>query len=417
MLTLRQRPAGPRRGSCLPLVEVPAHRRGLGRREPRRLPAETVEREVGACWAFVDRQVPPVHVRPLSASTSTGASISPARSLFVGCWSRCSIPRVPCKRSNALLFFVVFPIVALLPAGRRRVRPGACRDPAVGRPAGHAGGLVRRHRRLAAARHPAGARPALAMPIVRTLSSSSSSRARRAADHRAVHGTSCCRCSCRPAGQIDKLLRALIGVALFSAAYMAEVVRGGLQAIPTRPVRGARGARPRLLAEDAADHPAAGAEARHPRHRQHLHLAVQGHDPGLIIGMFDLLGHIRAAFADPNWASPTTPFTGYRFAGDVCSGSSASACRATRMCMERRLEHRPPTLSERAARGHDRKRLDGRPSADALDMPHDATRSPIEIVDMNKWYGDFHVLRDINLKVMRASASSSAGRRAPASRR
>ena len=31
---------------------------------------------------------------------------------------------------------------------------------------------------------------------------------------------------------IDKLLRALIGVALFSAAYMAEVVRGGLQAIP-----------------------------------------------------------------------------------------------------------------------------------------------------------------------------------------
>ncbi len=30
----------------------------------------------------------------------------------------------------------------------------------------------------------------------------------------------------------DKLLRALIGVALFASAYMAEVVRGGLQAIP-----------------------------------------------------------------------------------------------------------------------------------------------------------------------------------------
>jgi general L-amino acid transport system permease protein len=30
----------------------------------------------------------------------------------------------------------------------------------------------------------------------------------------------------------DKLLRALVGVALFQAAYMAEVVRGGLQAIP-----------------------------------------------------------------------------------------------------------------------------------------------------------------------------------------
>ena len=30
----------------------------------------------------------------------------------------------------------------------------------------------------------------------------------------------------------DKLLRALIGVALFASAYMAEVVRAGLQAIP-----------------------------------------------------------------------------------------------------------------------------------------------------------------------------------------
>ena len=31
---------------------------------------------------------------------------------------------------------------------------------------------------------------------------------------------------------IDKLLRALVGVTLFTSAYMAEVVRGGLQAIP-----------------------------------------------------------------------------------------------------------------------------------------------------------------------------------------
>src|SRR5581483_4822417 len=30
----------------------------------------------------------------------------------------------------------------------------------------------------------------------------------------------------------DKLLRALIGVAMFASAYMAEVVRGGLAAVP-----------------------------------------------------------------------------------------------------------------------------------------------------------------------------------------
>ena len=38
----------------------------------------------------------------------------------------------------------------------------------------------------------------------------------------------------------DKLLRALIGVALFAAAYMAEVVRAGLQAIPRGQYEGAQ---------------------------------------------------------------------------------------------------------------------------------------------------------------------------------
>jgi general L-amino acid transport system permease protein len=35
-----------------------------------------------------------------------------------------------------------------------------------------------------------------------------------------------------PGWTIDKVMRALIGVSLFSGAYMAEVIRGGLQAIP-----------------------------------------------------------------------------------------------------------------------------------------------------------------------------------------
>jgi general L-amino acid transport system permease protein len=56
--------------------------------------------------------------------------------------------------------------------------------------------------------------------------------ARRAADHGAVHVIG--DAAAVPARRVtfDKLLRALIGVALFSSAYMAEVMRGGLQAIP-----------------------------------------------------------------------------------------------------------------------------------------------------------------------------------------
>ena len=40
----------------------------------------------------------------------------------------------------------------------------------------------------------------------------------------------------------------------------------------------------------------------------------------------------------------------------------------------------------------------------------------IEIADMNKWYGDFHVLRNINLKVMRGERIVVCGRRGRASR-
>jgi len=39
--------------------------------------------------------------------------------------------------------------------------------------------------------------------------------------------------------------------------------------------------------------------------------------------------------------------------------------------------------------------------ADRRALEVSATETAVEIVEMNKWYGDFHVLRNINLKVMR----------------
>jgi His/Glu/Gln/Arg/opine family amino acid ABC transporter permease subunit len=91
----------------------------------------------------------------------------------------------------------------------------------------------------------------------------------------------------------DKLVRALVGIAIFASAYMAEVVRAGLQAYPERPVRGSHGRRSRLCADDAPRHPAAGADSDDPEYRQHLYWAVQGHDAGLHRGYLRSPAHDR----------------------------------------------------------------------------------------------------------------------------
>ena len=112
----------------------------------------------------------------------------------------------------------------------------------------------------------------------------------------------------------DKLLRALIGVAFFAAAYLAEVIRGGLQAIP----------RGQFEAADALglSYPQKMGLVVLP---QALKLVVPGivntfiggfKDTSLvlIIGMFDFLGTINIATADAKWATPVSAPTGYLFA-------------------------------------------------------------------------------------------------------
>ena len=42
-------------------------------------------------------------------------------------------------------------------------------------------------------------------------------------------------------------------------------------------------------------------------------------------------------------------------------------------------------------------------------MAVSTTETAVEIIDMHKWYGDFHVLRDINLKVMKGERIVIAG--------
>ncbi len=114
---------------------------------------------------------------------------------------------------------------------------------------------------------------------------------------------------------IDKLLRCLIGVALFSSAYMAEVVRGGLQAIPRGQYEAGRALglgywrlMGLVIMPQALKHVIPGIVNSFIALFKDTTLV-------LIVGLFDLLGIVQLHFSDPNWAVPETRYTGYVFAG------------------------------------------------------------------------------------------------------
>ncbi|MCP5419523.1 MAG: amino acid ABC transporter permease [Gammaproteobacteria bacterium] len=113
----------------------------------------------------------------------------------------------------------------------------------------------------------------------------------------------------------DKLLRALIGITLFEAAYMAEVVRGGLQAIP-------KGQYEAAAALGLGYWKMMGLVIL----PQALKLVIPGivntlialfKDTTLviIIGLFDLLNTVHNATTDPKWLGYS--IEGYVFAASV----------------------------------------------------------------------------------------------------
>jgi general L-amino acid transport system permease protein len=124
----------------------------------------------------------------------------------------------------------------------------------------------------------------------------------------------------------DKLLRALIGVALFSSAYMAEVVRGGLQALPKGQYEGAM---------------AVGLNYWQSMRLIIMPQALKIVIPGIvntfiglfkdttlvsIIGLLDFLGMINLSHSDSNWATPVQAMTSYVFCAFIfflfCFGMS-----------------------------------------------------------------------------------------------
>jgi len=137
-----------------------------------------------------------------------------------------------------------------------------------------------------------------------------------------------------PGVEFDILLRVLIGVILFSAAYVAEVVRGGLQAIPKGQYEGAM---------------AMGLGYWQMMRLIILPQALRISIPALVnsfiglfmdttlvsmVGLYDFLNMVKAGFKDANWIG--SEMTGYVFCALVywicCFGMSRYS-----MHLERKL--------------------------------------------------------------------------------
>jgi general L-amino acid transport system permease protein len=135
---------------------------------------------------------------------------------------------------------------------------------------------------------------------------------------------------------VDGLVRVLIGITLFAGAYNAEVIRGGLQAVP-------RGQGEAASALGLSYWKTTGLIVM-PQALRHVIPGLVNSFIALfkdttlvlIVAIFDLLGQLRASFADPNWATPTTLFTGFAFTGIIyfvfCFGMSRYS-----LFVERRL--------------------------------------------------------------------------------
>lgn len=290
----------------------------------------------GACWAYVRANFGqfmfgryPIDERWRVILTGI---------LFFALLAPLLMPRAPYKRANAVLFFVVFPIVAFF-----LLLGGYFGLPYVETPlwGGLLVTLVISYVGIVASL-PLGIILALGrrskMPAVKLLSVIFIEAVRGVPLVVVLFMASFMLPLFVPPGMtFDKLLRALVGVSLFAAAYMAEVVRGGLQAIPKGQYEGADSLglgywqKMGLIVMPQA-----------------LKLVIPGivntfiglfKDTSLvlIIAMFDLLGSVKQSFSDPNWATPQTAKSGLIFAAAVfwifCFGMSRYS-----QYMERRLD-------------------------------------------------------------------------------
>jgi general L-amino acid transport system permease protein len=112
----------------------------------------------------------------------------------------------------------------------------------------------------------------------------------------------------------DKLLRALVGIAIFASAYQAEVVRAGLEAVPRGQYEAARalglgfwGLNRLVILPQAL-------RTTIPNIVNSFIALFKDTTLVFFVGIFDFLRTVETAAIDPKWATPVTGATGYAFA-------------------------------------------------------------------------------------------------------
>ena len=279
----------------------------------------------GACWAFVSERFEQFMFGRYPIDERWRPTLVAV--LFAAVLASMLMPRLPYKGWNALVLFIIFPIVAFFllhggVLGLQRVETPlwgglmvtlilSFVGIAVSLPIGILLALGRRSH----------------LPVIRVICVTFIEVIRGVPLITVLFMANVMLPLFLPTGwTIDNFLRALVGVALFASAYMAEVVRGGLQAIPKGQYEGADSLgltywqKTRLIIMPQA-----------------LKLVIPGivntfiglfKDTSLvsIIGMFDLLGIVQLNFTDTRWITPITPSTGLIFAGFIfwlfCFGMS-----------------------------------------------------------------------------------------------
>jgi general L-amino acid transport system permease protein len=135
---------------------------------------------------------------------------------------------------------------------------------------------------------------------------------------------------------VDRLARAVIGLAFVIAAYMAEAVRGGLQALPEGQIEAAQALGlgywriQRMIVLPQALRIAL------PAMTNEVIALFKNTTLVLIVSIFDLLGIAQAALADPAWVGMN--MEAYVFAGTIYWLSCFALSQWSRR-RERRLQH------------------------------------------------------------------------------